>query len=71
MGSESLFTWELGPLVTGPAIQRAAKHDLFIKIARWGARECSETPKQRLQRLINETDNKELIEAFNQLEEEP
>ena len=52
-----------------PAVTEAAKRDFFTKIARWGAREISETPKQKLQRLINKTGNEELIEAFNQLEE--
>ena len=61
---------EVRCLGSDPAIGRAAKRDLFIKIARWGAREVSETPKQKLQRLINEAGNKELIEAFNQLQEE-
>ena len=50
------------------AIGREAKCDFFTKVARWGAREISETPKQRLQRLINKTGNEELIEAFDRLE---
>ena len=53
-----------------PAILKEARRNFFAKVARWGARECCETPKQRLQRLINETGNEDLIDAFNQLQEE-
>ena len=49
---------------------QAIRRDFLTMVARWGAREVSETPKQKLQRLINKTGNEELIEAFEQLQEE-
>ena len=53
-----------------PDTLQALRRYFLTKVARWGAREISETPKEKLQRLINKTGNEELIEAFKQLEEE-
>lgn len=67
-GTESFYI-ETHHMGSDPVILRAARRGFFTKIARWGARECCETPKERLHRLIDETGNEELIEAFNRLEE--
>ena len=53
-----------------PDTLQALRRFFLTKVARWGAREISETPKEKLQRLINKTGNEELIEAFEQLQEE-
>ena len=50
-------------------VRQALRRDLFTEIANWGAWTYNTTPKQRLARLIYETGNEELMEAFNQMEE--
>ena len=50
-------------------VKKAAIRDLFTKIARWGARECSEPPMHKLRRLVEGgADRDELLGVVEQLE---
>ena len=67
--SAEYFHIETHTFIKDPAVSKQARHDLFTKIARWGAQEISEPPMHKLRRLVEEgADRDQLLGVVEQLE---